>query len=282
MEILENYQKTLFPYAYNILGSADDARDIVQDVIMGHLDKKGNDIQNEKAYLIKSVINRSINLKKRRKKMQGEATWLPEPIATDSADNKMHRREIISYTMMVMLEYLNPKERAVFILKEAFDYSHEEIAELFSFSVDNSRKILSRAKGTLKKQGSDLEPRDVHQIGFLTRYVDVIQKGDVKLLEQMLSDQITARTDGGKKIKVLSEFVDGIHAVVDFVFKVYGMYLKDYHVEVGELNHTPALLFFKDGILVNCQLFRLDKSSGKITHMYSIVDPEKLKNVKTG
>lgn len=280
MDILKSYQQTLFPYAYNILGSTDDARDVVQDVIVGHIGRDGDDIKNESAYLIKSVVNKSINLKNRNKKMQRQTTWLPEPIATDRADNKINRQEIISYAMMVMLEHLNPKERAVFILKEAFDYSHEEIAQLFSFSVENSRKLLSRAKNTLKKKGLDLAPKDVPQIDFLSEYVDVVQKGDVKLLEQMLSDQITAQTDGGGKIKVLSEFMVGIDAVANFAIKVYEMYLKDYQIKIGELNRTPALLFYQEDTLVNCQLFSLDGATGKISNIYSVVDPEKLKNLK--
>src|SRR5690606_24381914 len=133
MNITEDYQKKLFPYAYHILGSAEDARDVIQDVVLNYIEKRSNNIENSSAYLIKSVINRSITLKERSKKMVGQTIWLPEPVATEGADQWINSREILSFTLMVLLEHLNPKERAVFILKEAFDYSHEQIADVFGF-----------------------------------------------------------------------------------------------------------------------------------------------------
>ena len=150
MDISEDYQAKLFPYAYNILGSINDAQDVVQDVIVNHIESNRDNITNTSAYLIKSVINKSINLKKRSKKMDGQTTWLPEPIATESPDKNINSQEIISYAMLVLLEYLDPRERGVFILKQAFDYSHQEIAEVFSISIENSRQLLIRAKNTLK------------------------------------------------------------------------------------------------------------------------------------
>jgi RNA polymerase sigma-70 factor (ECF subfamily) len=280
MEFLKNYQDTLFPYAYNILGTSDDAMDVVQDVVMSHLSNQKTGIENESAYLIKSVINRSINLKIRSKKMVGEATWLPEPIATENADKKINSQEILSYSLLVLMEYLNPQERAVFILKEAFDYSHQEIAEIFSFTVENSRKLLSRAKKTLKEKGSDYNSNSIPGTNFLTEYIDVIRNGNVEMLEQMLAEQITAQTDGGGKVKVLSEFTSGIKAVARFAIKVYDLYLKNYQVKFRNLNHTPSLLFYKGSILISCQIFDRDTATGKINNIYSVVDPEKLKGIE--
>src|SRR5690242_17877568 len=120
---LTDYQKKLFPYAYNILGSYDDAKDAVQDVVVRHLLSDNTHIDNESNYLIKSVINQSINIKKRGSKTINSKTKLPEPIATDNADSGIISKDILSYSVLVLLDKLNPKERAVFILKEAFDYS---------------------------------------------------------------------------------------------------------------------------------------------------------------
>lgn len=136
---MTDYQSKLLPYAYNILGSVDDALDVIQDVMVKRLSGVGAALENESAYLIKSVINRAINLKNRNKRIRGEKMWLPEPVATESADAGIKKKEIISYSMLVLLEHLNAKERGVFILKEAFDYAHEEIAETLSITVENSR-----------------------------------------------------------------------------------------------------------------------------------------------
>ncbi|UGU17972.1 sigma-70 family RNA polymerase sigma factor [Sinomicrobium kalidii] len=279
MGISKDYQTTLFPYAYNILGSIDDANDVIQDVMANYIEHNRDTVKNESAYLIKSVINKSINLKKGAKKMAGQTTWLPEPIATEKADQKINSQEVASYAILVLLEYLNPKERAVFILKEAFNYSHQEIAEVFSFSVDNSRQLLSRAKKALNEQGSDFNSGSISSNDFLQEYVDLIRKGEVRILEEKLSEHITYQADGGGKVKVLREFTSGIKAVSRSAIKVYNLFLKKCRIEFKQLNHTPALLFYKGDKLIVCQIFNINTGTGKINNIYSVVDPQKLKRL---
>src|SRR5690606_40049058 len=103
---MTDYQSKLLPYAYNILGSVDDALDVIQDVMMKRLTGVGTAMGKERAYLIKSVINRAINLKTRKKRIRGEGIWLSEPVATESADAGIKKKEIISYSMLVLLEHL--------------------------------------------------------------------------------------------------------------------------------------------------------------------------------
>src|SRR5690606_37191899 len=183
---MTDYQSKLFPYAYNILGSVDDALDVIQDVMVKRLMGVGAAMENERAYLIKSVINQAINLKNRNQRIRGEGMWLPEPVATESADGGIKKKEIISYSMLVLLEHLNAKERAVFILKEAFDYAHEEIAETLSITVENSRKLLSRAKRNLKCSDCEFRPATAAP-DFLQTYIQHIENGDIKSLAQLLS-----------------------------------------------------------------------------------------------
>ena len=128
----ENLKRLLTTYSYNILGSLEDARDVVQDAYLKyHLIDKA-EMQDEKAYLIRMVINLSINLKKKLQKTVDEypGEWLPEPVSTESADSEIDKKEALSYSLMVLLEKLNPRQRGVFILKEAFDYDHEEFADV--------------------------------------------------------------------------------------------------------------------------------------------------------
>lgn len=279
MDILKDYQTKLFPYAYNILGSIDDANDVIQDVVVNYIESERDDIRNELAYLVKSVINKSINLKTRNKKMVGQTTWLPEPIATENADKKINTQEIISYAMLVLLEYLNPKERAVFILKEIFDYSHQEIAEIFSVSIDNSKQLLSRAKTTLKEQNPNFNVSSTFSDDFLSKYVDIIRNGDVKMLEEMLSEHITAKTDGGGKGKGFTELISGIKTVALLLVKGFDLYLRKRRIEFKNLNHSPALLFYNGEKLVACQMLDIDSGTGKINNIYSIADPKKLKRL---
>src|ERR1044072_1934075 len=130
---MDSLRPILTSYAYNILGSYEDAKDIVQDVMLEMINRTtGTVIQNEKAYLTRSVINRAINARNRLQKMRSgyPGSWLPEPVAAETADGDLNQKDILSYSLMVLLEKLDAKQRAVFILKEAFNYDHEEIAEV--------------------------------------------------------------------------------------------------------------------------------------------------------
>ena len=272
MDIPDNYLKTLFPYAYNILGSADDAIDVIQDVMLKHVSHRKEDLENEKGYLIKSVVNQSINLKKRNRRAVGERVWLPEPV--EMADSNIKKEEILSYSMLVLLEKLNPKERAVFILKEAFDYSHQEIADALSFSIENSRKLLSRAKSVLKESNGHLNRASNHPEEYLKNYIRTIKNGDIESLIELLSAEIIVKTDGGVKIKIVQELTVGISNTAELMLYVYRTYQQSLSVSYTEVNHQPALLFYDGKTLVNCQVFEIEDL--KIKRIYSVVDPDKL------
>lgn len=279
---LENYQDKLFPYAYNILGSAEDAKDAVQDILEKYLSSQKKDIENVIGYLVKGVINQSINIKNRKKKIISGKTWLPEPIATEKADTNINREEIISYAMLVLLEGLSARERAVFILKEAFDYSHKDIANTLDLTIENARKLLSRSKRKLavSKQGDNRLHSFPLSSSYLEKYIGVIKNGDTKALERMLSEEILLAADGGGEISVVRELTTGKSAVSNLLFYVYRTYLVLQTVKIAEVNHLPALLFYQDDKLVNCQVFEFDENNMKIKRIYSVIDPVKLKSLQ--
>lgn len=277
MDIVKNYQKKLFPYAYNILGSVDDAHDVIQDVIVNFIESERNSIMNESAYLIKSVVNKSINLKTRNQKSIGDLTWLPEPIATENADHAINTKEIIAYSMLVLLEFLNPKERAVFILKNAFDYSHQEIADIFSITVDNSKQLLRRAKKTLKEKGSDFNLKGNSSNALLSQYVDIIKNGDVRKLEEMLAENIMIRAGGGGAGKAIE--ITSINAVAMQLVGSYELYLKKFHIVFKDVNNSPAALYYKGDKLMGCQIFDIDTNTYKIRNIYFVADRKKLQGI---
>lgn len=278
--MLKDYQYTLFPYAYNILGSAEDAKDTIQDVLSNYVSSNRDGIENEKAYLIRSVINQSINAKNKRKTVNYEDVWLPEPIATEEADQSLHLRDIGSYTMLILMEELTPKERAVFILKEGFGYSHDEIADVLSGTVEQSRKLLSRAKAKLdqRKQGAPLSSRTVSS-ALLDQYLHAIRKGDTERLENMLSKDIVFYADGGKNLNVAKKICTGVQEVSQFLVHVYDKYQQKFRFEFTMINHQPALLFYLGEKLFGCQVFTISAEDNRITQISTVLDPEKLKNL---
>lgn len=281
---MEDYQNILFPYAYNILGSSDDARDAIQDVVSNYFSTKKENIENVKGYLIKGVINQSINIKKKKKNVRYEDTWLPEPIATEEADTNLNLREIASYSLLILLEKLNPKERAVFILKEGFGYSHDEIADVLSSTVDNSRKLLSRAKSKLDQPGKDIpaKHKQTPLTGLLEKYIDAVRNSDMKKLENLLSEDIIYFADGGDTVQVAKKVCTGLKNVCEHLVFVHHKYQTTLSILSSEVNHQPALLYYLGKKLVVCYVFSISQADNKIVQISSILDPEKLKGIQRG
>jgi len=278
MDDLKLLNKRLFPYAYNILGNIDDSQDVIQDVLIKFNEKDVSSISNQNAYLIKAVINQSINLKKKNDRERQQKITLPEPIVTNQGENKIELDEILNYSMLVLLDTLNTKERAVFLLKEAFDYEHDEIAEILDISVENSRQLLTRAKKKLKLRKPDIATSSAKNRKYLEKYVETIRKGDVKTLEQILSDEVQVLADAGNKLQVIAELTSGIDDTIKLMTYIFEYYQKDLEIKIEEINHQSALLFYKGTTLINCQIFELNLN-GKITSIFSVVDPDKLMKI---
>ncbi|MDO5968441.1 sigma-70 family RNA polymerase sigma factor [Flavivirga aquimarina] len=274
---MKNYQNKLFPYAYNVLGSVEDAKDAIQDVLVKYLSIEKTEIENEMGYLIKAVVNQSINIKKKKSKITVNKMWLPEPFATENADDNINSEEIISYSLLVLLEKLTPKERAVFILKEVFDYSHKEVAKTIDTTIENSRKILSRTKIKLVEYRAENQNSSLNTSTYFQNYIHIIKNGDVKSLEKILSEDISLSADGGSKIKVIRELTTGKRATSNLLLYVYRTYQKLLTIKITTINHQPALLFYQDDTLINCQIFELENN--KIKQVFSVIDPEKLSSL---
>lgn len=276
--LIDSLQQLLTSYAYNILGSYEEAKDVVQDVLLQRLNGNNDKIENEKAYLTRSVINRAINAKNRQKKMLSAypGNWLPEPVATEGADHDLHQKDILSYSLMVLLEKLDARQRAIFILKEAFDYDHEEIAQVLDISVENSRKILSRAKKELKTTNLDSVVKT--PAGYLDKYIDIIRSGDTKRLEQLLSDDIVVVSDGGGKVAAALHPLEGKGPALLFLSGIYRKFYQQRPIEKGFVNHHPALFFYEEEQLVTCQVFELQ--DGVIHRTYFLRNPDKLASLQ--
>ncbi|QEC51778.1 RNA polymerase sigma-70 factor (ECF subfamily) [Anseongella ginsenosidimutans] len=275
--MIEKWKPLLETCAYNILGSREEARDIVQDVLIRLLDRPIDHIDNKKAYLVRAVINRAINAKTRqelaRKNYRG--SWLPEPVMTASADHHLLQKDILNYSVMVLLEKLTASERAVFILREAFDYTHNEIAEALEISTDSSRQLLRRAKSSLKSPAAKKERA---RTAFRPdQFLSVIQNREVDKLEALLSEDIVITSDGGGKVLANRIPVTGKPKAVKYLLGVYEKYQKNNQVIPAVINHQPALLHFEGSKLVSCQIFHANE--GVVQAIYFVRNPDKLKNL---
>ncbi|WP_170283933.1 sigma-70 family RNA polymerase sigma factor [Flagellimonas olearia] len=271
----ESFYRSLLTYSYNIVGSLEDARDLVQDTMEKYIGLDKSTIQNERSYLIKSVINLSINFKKRSEKFSKYGIWLPEPIATEETDAHLIKRQVANYSLLVLFEELNPKERAVFMLKESFNYKHDEIAKVLDISVENSRKLYSRSKKHLAQTEikKDLPPKNC-----MAPYIDALMEGDTDKLETLFADDIALMADGGHTVKVVTRITEGKERTAELMQYVYAMFLNGKECVFNYINHQPALWFKNNGKVISCMVFQFDNEK-KFKNIYSIVDPDKLNSL---
>ncbi|MDM1555167.1 MULTISPECIES: sigma-70 family RNA polymerase sigma factor [Chryseobacterium] len=275
----ENYNR-LLTYAYNITGSYEDSQDLVQDVIEKYISLDKSEIKNETNFLIKSTINHAINFKNRHSKKMIYGEWLPEPLSFENAENELIKEQTARYTLLVLLEKLNARERAVYILKEAFDYSHQEIAGALDISVENSRKLLSRAGKHL--QNVKYTPDNISLSSgsdTLQKYQLALSEGSIPEIEKLLMDEIRLSADGGKRIRVIKAVEVGKSSVAKLLAHVQQQFLGKKPHTFHIFNHQPAICFWQGGRIYNCHILDID-SEGMILEIYSIVDPEKLKRLQ--
>jgi len=273
----ENYSR-LLTYAYNITGSYEDSQDLVQDVIEKYISLDKSGIRNEVNFLIKSTINHAINFKNRHSKKKIYGEWLPEPLSFDNAENKLIKEQTARYTLLVLLEKLNAKERAVYILKEAFDYSHQEIAETLDISIDNSRQLLSRAGKQLQDIKYAPDTANSTDTDILHKYQTALSEGNISRIEELLIDDIRLSADGGKRIRVIKAVETGRMATASLLAYVQQQFLSGKPFTFNVFNHQPALCFWQGDRIYNCHILDINEH-GLIREIYSIVDPEKLKRI---
>jgi len=204
--VYASYRSYLVALAYRMLGSVSDAEDIVQELFAAMLKDRLSSVSNPKAYLTKAVTHRCLNLLKsaikRRVTYVGE--WLPEPWvqAGDTTLEDVERRDDVSYAFLVMLEKLTPIERAVLVLREAFDFEYAEIAGILDKTEVACRQILSRAKRKLGNRAS--QPVPFHPPGELQlvqTWVSALTSGNIEEIFELIAEDAVLVTDGGGRVR---------------------------------------------------------------------------------
>ncbi|PRQ05307.1 ECF RNA polymerase sigma factor SigJ [Enhygromyxa salina] len=215
-EPFAEHRGPLFSLAYRMLGSGSEAEDVLQDAWLRwrNVVEKGEEIRNRGAWLSTCVtrlcLDRLRASKRRREEYFGP--WLPEPeVFEEPADP-----QAISLAFVLLLEALSPQERAVYLLREAFDYQHEEIASALGVSAQVSRKALSRAREHVRKGRPRFAPSPGRHAELLMRFTHACQTGDVASVEAMLSEDARAMTDGGGKVSAATRVIRGRSAVARF------------------------------------------------------------------
>lgn len=275
---LRRYQSMLFPFAYNIIGEVMEAQDVVQEVLNHYFLANTTHIEKASSYLIRSVINRAINQKNllRNRMEVYPGAWLPAPVITeDRVYARADQDKILHYSLLVLLEQLNPKERAVFILKETFDFTHEEIADILNINKDHSRQLLKRSKEKISPlPRGKANSRRADQL--LTKLVEAISAADIETTKRLLTEDVQSVSDGGPHARAARKILTGPERVSKFLRAIYGKYYPaGASAQFVTVNHHPALLFRLNDVIFRCIVFQV--RAGKIQRLFIIVNPDKLR-----
>lgn len=268
------HRNLLFTVAYELLGSAADSEDVLQEVWLRWAEVS-DEVLDERAYLVRITtrlaLNRMRTVARRREEYVGP--WLPEPLLTtpDVADD-VELADSVSTAMLLVLETLPPTERAVFVLREVFDVSYAEIAAAVDKSEPAVRQIAHRARSHVearRPRGGHVAPEDHRAV--LDRFLIATASGDLQSLMDVLSPDVVLITDGGGQKSAALRPILGADKVLRFLT---GVYQASTRADLVQVNGGPALRLELDGELEAVATFTLE--AGLVTGAYIVRNPHKL------
>jgi RNA polymerase sigma-70 factor, ECF subfamily len=289
-ETFESYRPMLFSIAYRMLGSAMEAEDMVQDTFLRYQATPPDSIRSLKNFL-GTVITRLCLNHLNSARMQRETyigPWLPEPVLTEatpwlvSPAAHASQSESISMAFLVLLESLTPDERAVFLLREVFDYEYEEIAHILGKEPATCRQLLSRAKKHVAEHRPRFTSTPEEQRQIVGRFMEAVVGGELDGLMNLLAEDVTLWADGGGKVRgAATHPIHGRNPVASFILAsprfAQGQRLT---YEITEINGEPGIILRGDeGLTV---VMSMEVAGGRIQQMRFVANPEKLKGLQSG
>jgi RNA polymerase sigma-70 factor (ECF subfamily) len=248
-----------------------------------------DDIQHEKAYLVKMTTNRCLNLlsSSRKQREVYPGTWLPEPDIRDaspSPEELVVQEESVLYALLVVLQQLTPVERAVFLLREMLLYDYSEIAEIVGKSEANCRKIYSRVKPKVQQETGDMAlfPTDggTHKMELVHSFLLASRTGDFGPFINRLTDHAVLISDGGGKRRAAIFPIVGKQRIQAFLEGIQRKKSLDDELRIAAINGEPGVLLIRDGEPQLAVSFRTIPQQGEVEMIYFIVNPDKLKHVE--
>jgi RNA polymerase sigma-70 factor (ECF subfamily) len=270
------HRSLLFTVAYEMLGSAADAEDVVQETWLRWADGDRSDVRDPRAYLVRIVTRQALNrlrtLARRREDYVGE--WLPEPLLTspDVAED-VEFAESVSLAMLTVLETLGPVERAVFVLREVFDLPYDEISAAVEKSQSAVRQIAHRAREHVAARRPRVQVDPAEQRQVVERFLAALETGELQMLLDVLAPDVVLIADGGGEAVAVRHPVAGRDRVVKLLSR-FRRVAPDAVLETVWLNGSPAFRVNLAGELDT--VVSLAVADGRITGIYAIRNPHKL------
>jgi RNA polymerase sigma-70 factor (ECF subfamily) len=276
----DKYRGLLFSVAYRMLGSVADAEDMLQETFLRWQQAAGEEIRSPRAFLVTIItrlcINQLQSARVRREEYVGE--WLPEPLVTDPQSDPLgavKADESLSMAFLLLLERLTPMERAVFLLREVFEYEYAEIGKMLGQNEPNCRQMLRRAKqhvGDMRRR-FDASARD--RTALLQKFIGATRSGDMQGLVELLSSDVVLHTDGGGKAIALAREVRGARNVAATILERMGTTVpKNLVARLAQINGKPGLVSYLNGKPFS--VLTVDFGDELVQTIYVVTNPEKL------
>lgn len=280
-DVFSEHRPLLFTIAYEMLGSASDAEDVLQESYLRWSAVDPAEVEHPRAYLVRVVTRQALNhlraVRARREEYVG--TWLPEPIRTGpGVSEDAVLAESVSMAMMLVLETLNPTERAVFVLHDVFGYTHGEIAASIGKAEATVRQIAHRARRHVHARRRRFEPDSADGREVVRRFLRAAATGEIGALMDLLAPDVVVLADGGGKVRTVRRPVQGRDDVARFVLGVTRTGTSTARFEHVTCNGMPAARFPEDGEAAGEAgwLLAFEIHDGRITGLYGMRNPDKL------
>ncbi len=279
----ERHRSLLFSIAYRMLGSVSDAEDLVQETFIHFQGARDDVIGNPRGYLVTIVTRLCLNYLQsaRVRREQYVGTWLPEPIVTEDTNDPfgvLRVDESLSMALLLLLERLTPLERAVFILREVFQYSYSEIAEVLGQNEAHCRQLLHRAREHVGSMRQRFEANKEDHRRLLDRFAAAALNGDMSGLLSLLSANVQLISDGGGKARAVPNIIHGAEKVSRGLALGMAHFVPpDITYETTWINGGPGLVSYLDGRPFSAVI--IDVRDSLIDTIFVVTNPDKLKHL---
>jgi len=287
-DVFKTDRPLLFSIAYRMLGSASDAEDVVQDAWLRYRRADPSTIRSPKAFLTTIVTRLCLDRLKSARTSREEyiGPWLPEPVLTsemEGPDTRLQRAESVTLAFLVLLEKLSPEERAVFLLKDIFEYEHSEIADMLGTTPENSRQLLHRAKARLADGRPRLTGTAQSRRAVAERFAHAFSSGDGSQLTALLARDVGLWSDGGGKAAAARRPLIGHDLVLNFLIGLHRTaehagVTRELSLRIESVNSEPALVIELGNRLESIFVLSIDDDA--ISAIRVVRNPDKLARIK--
>ena len=280
--VFERYRARLFGIAYRMLGSVEDAEDLVQETYLRWHEADTSSVRTPEAWLVAVVSRLSID-RLRRASTEREAyvgTWLPEPIGDVerfATDREADIASDLSMAFLVMLERLAPEERAAFLLREVFDCGYDEIARVLDKSEDASRQIVHRARARVQRERPRFPvPPDAKE-RLLDRFLSALRTENQEELVALMSSDVSFISDGGGKVYAARKVLRDRTRIARMLLVFERKFGDVWEHRLTKVNGEPAIVTMRDGRVLSTTSIVTDGE--RILGMFRVLNPDKLRRV---